>query len=259
MTVWYTTLYETISGLQKLRSVYKTISLFKQPSCSMAAPFVFKHPFTSIIAGPSQSGKTEFTTKLLANSWKYIYPPPHKVTWFYGQNNPLQFQRMKNKIFDENPLLEIDFIGNTPSQTLIDDLDTSKNNLIVLDDLMNEANKSKDVSNIFTRKSHHQNLSVIMIVQNIYSKNKFTTDINRNVKYLILFKNPRDKVQIDYLSRQMNLHSNPGFISRAYEAATTRPHGYLIIDCDQRTSDENRAVTGIFPPEELPLRYIPIT
>lgn len=223
----------------------------------MVAPFVFKHPFTCMLAGPSQSGKTEFTKKLLTRSRTYINPPPDKIYWCYGQNNPTQFQNIQKIIHEKNPLLEIEFHYNIPPQSFFENMDVNLNNLIILDDLMNEVGKSKDVCAIFTRKSHHQNLSVIFMVQNLYHQNTYMTDIHRNVKYLVLFKNPRDKLQIKYLSRQMNLFSDPTFVYNVYEQATLRPHGYLLIDCDQRTSEDHRVITGIFYPEELPLRYIP--
>lgn len=224
---------------------------------TMVAPFTFRHPFTCMIAGPSQSGKTEFTKKLLARSSELITPPPAKIYWCYGQNNPAQFQDIKTFVTNKNPHLEIEFHHNIPTQTFFDELDTSKNNLIVFDDLMTEIGKSKDVCSIFTRKSHHQNLSVIVMVQNLYHQNTYMTDIHRNVKYLVLFKNPRDKLQIRYLSRQMNIFSDSLFVSKAYEQATLRPHGYLLIDCDQRTTEDYRILSGIFFPEELPVRYIP--
>jgi len=43
----------------------------------------------------------------------------------------------------------------------------NKRNLIVFDDQMIDAGKDKRVVNLFTRGSHHRNLSVIYIVQNL--------------------------------------------------------------------------------------------
>ena len=42
--------------------------------------------------------------------------------------------------------------------------------MIVLDDLMHECSSSNMLSETFTRKRHHHNLSVIIVLQNLYSK-----------------------------------------------------------------------------------------
>ena len=81
--------------------------------------------------------------------------------------------------------------------------DVSNRNLIVLDDQMIDASKDKRIENLFTRGSHHRNLSVIYIVQNLFYQEKDSRSISLNSHYLILFKNPRDKLQIVTLPKQM--------------------------------------------------------
>ena len=45
-----------------------------------------------------------------------------------------------------------------------------KYQLIVLDDLMNESKDNQEIMDIFTKKSHHRNISIILITQNIFSR-----------------------------------------------------------------------------------------
>ena len=61
---------------------------------------------------------------------------------------------------------------------------------------------SKDprITDLFTEGSHHRNLSVVAINQNIYH-NKDSTQ-RRNCHYLILFNNPVNQ-QVISLGRQM--------------------------------------------------------
>ena len=47
-----------------------------------------------------------------------------------------------------------------------------KRNLIVIDDQMIEAGKDNRIVNLFTKGSHHRNLSVIYIVQNLFHQGK---------------------------------------------------------------------------------------
>lgn len=209
--------------------------------------FLFLHPFTCVVAGPTQSGKTMFTKKLLQNCKEYIVPAPTRILWCFGEKSFSQFTDIK-----QNSTLPVEFVEGIPE---LEDLYAKDNNLLILDDLMNVAGNSEQISNIFTKTSHHKNLSVILIVQNIFYKGKMMREINLNTKYLILFKNPRDKGQIRYLAQQIS-PSNSSYIINAYQQATARPHGYLLFDFDQRTLDSRRYLTGIFPPE-FPIAYIP--
>ena len=55
--------------------------------------------------------------------------------------------------------------------------------------------------NLFTKGSHHSNLSVLHLVQNVFDKNKHTRTISLNAHYLVIFKNPRDASQVTHSAR----------------------------------------------------------
>jgi hypothetical protein len=74
--------------------------------------------------------------------------------------------------------------------------------LIVLDDLMDSAFSSK-VSELFTNRSHHRNISLILITQNLFHQGPSSRDISLNSMYIAVFKNPRDKTKIVHLARQV--------------------------------------------------------
>ena len=80
--------------------------------------------------------------------------------------------------------------------------DVKKRNLIVFADRTIHASKDKRIVKLFTRGSHHRNLSVIYIVRNLFHQGKGRRSISLNSNYLVLFKNPRDKLQILTLSKQ---------------------------------------------------------
>ena len=60
------------------------------------------------------------------------------------------------------------------------------NNNIILNDLMAEATDSHVVSRLFTQ-GRHQNASAIVLLQNMFPKEKYNVDISRNARYLALF------------------------------------------------------------------------
>jgi hypothetical protein len=118
---------------------------------------------------------------------------------------------------------------------------------------MTEANDS--VSNIFTKVSHHRNVSVIYLSKNLFHKSKQNRTLSLNAPYIVLFKNPRDAVQVATLARQM--HPGRGkFLAEAFKDATDKPYGYLLIDLKPDTEEKYRIRTNIFPNERQYV-YIP--
>ena len=104
--------------------------------------------------------------------------------------------------------------------------------LVILDDLMYATDRR--VSELFTKGSHHRNISVIYIVQNLFHQGKDHRTISLNSHYTVLFKNPRDKSQAIHLGRQM-YPEHPMKQVEVYEHTTTTPYGYLFINLKQDT------------------------
>ena len=64
---------------------------------------------------------------------------------------------------------------------------------MVFDDMMMQCASSELIAQAFTQKRHHQNLSVILILQNVYYQGKVVRNVHLNTEYVVLFPNPRDK------------------------------------------------------------------
>lgn len=200
---------------------------------------VFHHPFTCIIAGPTQCGKTTLVKNILTTRDQLIQPKPDNIIFCYSR-----FQESYNELSH----LPIKF--NEGLADLEDELDSRKNNLIILDDLMEQCEKNKSILSLFTVDSHHKNISCIFITQNFYSKGRYMRTLSLNSHYLIIFNNPRDISQIYFLARQM-YPNNPNFLIECFEdAVVNKPYGYLFIDLKQSTPKEYRIRTGILLDEE---------
>jgi len=126
--------------------------------------------------------------------------------------------------------------------------------LIILDDLLTEV-YSEDVCVLFTRGSHHRNISVISITQYLFHQGRNCRDISLYAKYLVLFKNVSDKRQFSYLANEVLPEDSSGLF-KAYLDATKRPHGYLLLDLTQDSEDQYRFRTNVFPHEHPPIIYI---
>ena len=205
--------------------------------------FRFEHPFTSMIAGMTGSGKTAWVRSLLQQASETIYPPPERIVWCYSQWQPAYTEMLV-------AMPHIEFVKGIPTALEQDSyFDVNKRNLIVFDDQMIDASKDKRIVNLFTRGSHHRNLSVIYIVQNLFHQGKGSRSISLNSHYLVLFKNPRDKLQILTLAKQMYPGQTDFFLNQ-YEEAVKRPFGYLLIDLKTTTQDNCRLRTNVLPSEE---------
>ena len=119
----------------------------------------------------------------------------------------------------------------------------------MFDDQMIYASKDKRIVNLFIRGSHHRNLSVIYIVQNLFYQGKGSRSISLNSRYLVLFKNPRDKLQILILAKQMYPGQTEFFLNH-YEETVKRPFGYVLIDLKTTTQDHARLRINVPPGDE---------
>ena len=184
---------------------------------------IFHHPFTCMIAGPSKSGKTTLLHKILEQLVELVDQPPTKITFCYSRWQPA-YDSLKNSISN------IEFNDGLPD---IDNFNSDNVNMIILDDLMQECGKDPSILNIFTVDSHHKNISVFFITQNLFPREKYSRSISLNCNYIIVMDNARDRSQIHHLARQM-FPTNPGFLIDCFQdAITSFRYGYLFLDFTQ--------------------------
>lgn len=199
----------------------------------------FIHPFTAIVAGPSGCGKSNFVTSFLKSIKQICDVEFERITWCYDEMQPLY--NLENVTYSQGiPDLTL-FNGKQPQ-------------LLIIDDLMRESDGR--IVDIFTKGSHHRNLSVFYITQNLFHQGKGQRDISLNSSYIIYFKNPRDRTQIRHLARQV-FPENSKFVEEAYKDATSEAYGYLMVDLKQNTNDMYRFKTKIFPFDENCVVYVP--
>ena len=143
--------------VNNFHGVYQERLPRKVPSFAIGST-VMQHPFTCIIAGCTQSGKTVWVKKLLENAKTTITPPPERIIWCYGQWQPMYLEMISTI-----PGIEIneDIPADIDSGEFVD---VSTRNLIVLNDLMAQSGADKRIADLFKKGSHHRNLSVIYIV-----------------------------------------------------------------------------------------------
>ena len=204
---------------------------------------------TITVAGPSQSGKSTLVEELVKRRSEIFSngdggagaEPISDVFWYCAYQ-------------PTNKISGVTYIAGLPN----DIMERIKPNcLVVLDDYMQELANSSTLTSIMTKAVHHLPMTLIYITQNIFSKSNDNKTRRLNTNYLIIFKNPQDKSQVEYIGRQM-YPRDKDFLRSAYEDATGKTaFSYLLIDSHQTTPDEVRVRTNII---NNPMYvYVPMT
>lgn len=195
-----------------------------------------RSPFGMIISGASSSGKTMLTLKLLSHCSEMISPSPKKILYCYGE-------------FGEHiPALEkAGVITNEGPPTMEMLKSQPKPFLLVLDDLMMSINPTF-LADIYTKKSHHMNFSVIFLTQNTFDPRLRVP--RSNSQYLVLMRAPSSALAVRTLGSQLFPGRHNGFLE-AYNDATSRQFGYLLVDMHPKSSDDLRLRTNIFPSDVM--------
>jgi len=184
-----------------------------------------------MVIGPTNSGKTVLVHKIVQNAAKMFHPHPQKIIWCYTEH-----QNTYN-------IPGVEYIKGLPKQ--LNKGIGEGPTLLIFDDMMTELKENADMMKLFTRGCHHWNCSIIHIVQDAF----FDRRTNRiNTQYLVLMKNPADKLTACNIGRQMFPQDYKDFI-RAYTEATEKPHSYLLLDLEQNTPERFRLRSNILPNE----------
>ena len=120
--------------------------------------------------------------------------------------------------------------------------------VLVLDDLMDEGGNDKRVLDLFTKHSHHRNIKVIYLCQDLFPNGKFAKTISRNAHYIVAFKNPRDQLGIRNLLLQSFPTRWPEVLD-TFRKVTDRPYGYMLLDLHPASLDDQRVLSRVLKDE----------
>lgn len=170
--------------------------------------------------------------------------PPRRIVYAYSEYQPL-FDVMKRTIPN------IVFHQGLPDREDLDNYSEGLDHVIlVLDDLMLKITQSEDCVQLFTVTSHHRNITVLFLTQNLYPPGKYARSISLNCANVILFRNERDKKQVLTFASQI-LPGQTGYFREAYERSTNRErYGYILIDVSPHTEKTYMLRSRIFPGED---------
>ena len=108
------------------------------------------------------------------------------------------------------------------------------------DDSCEAICKSKAFVDIATAR-RHRGLSTIYIKHHFFHQSRLGRDVELQNTRTVLFKSPRDVMQVTTLSTQLGLGSE---LVDWYRDATSVPFGHLLIDLSPRTDNRLRYCTN---------------
>ena len=206
----------------------------------------FKCPSSIMIAGPSQCGKTTFTKQLLEQADSLFERPIRKIVYCYGQ---------WQECF-RNMTAQVTFVEGIPEDIPSLFPANCRPGILVLDDLMRNCSDDERILDLFTKVSHHCDVTCIYLTQNLFPPGKFSRSISLNAHYIISFDNPRDTLGFRTLAQQA-FAGNVLYVWESFQDATSHPFGYLVLDLHPRTQNIQRLRTRILPTSHsYPVIYV---
>ena len=208
-------------------------------------------PYSLLLCGPTGRGKTTWIVELLKHHEELCSHTPKKLIWIYGVKQPDLFETIRKTWFPH----QCEFINGFPEDLLTHLEQTSDHgSLCIIDNVMNKVSSNSMVSKLLTRGRSHLGCSLVLMLQNIFPRGTQSRTISINAQYQVLFRNPRDSLQISIFARQHFPPNSRDFLE-IYRRAAQRLYGYLFCCFTQACPDEIRYRTNVLPNEYPSIVY----
>lgn len=204
----------------------------------------------SLILGPTNVGKSTFVFELLKHANGAFAQPPQAIFYCYSIDQDL-FAEMKMSIPN------ITFHEGLPTRTQLEawHMEEPREKVLVIDDLMIESAQSKSVVDIYCKYAHHMKYWCLITCQNAFCPGREWRTISLQTQYFFLFKNERNKLQVQILGRQI-FPDQSRYFADAYSKATKEKYSYLLIDINPHSDPKYKLRTNILPGQTMTV-YLP--
>lgn len=214
-------------------------------------------PFTMLVAASSNSGKTKLVRDLVVNNMLTMDKRIDELVWLHHKN-----AKDEELIRDITGSMNIPvrFIEGYPDGEISDSslftADSKQLKCLVIDDIVHNAIRSPSFTELFTIISHHENMIVIGILQNLYaytpSQRQQINNIIRNCSYLVLFPERRSlaacrQIATAYFSGEQYRLLEP---FKAVMKDSAARYQYLVIDFLNQDEDMQVRLNGLRPMEK---------
>jgi hypothetical protein len=227
-----------------------TLTTAQEALVAPGNPTVFGHPTQIIIAGPTKTGKTTLTKRLLQEK-DHVLPGAEKVVWYY---------RIEDSVASlKKEFPGVEFIQGFPSIANYKKLNDGVGRLVILDDMQDAAldtKQYKDLIEFFSWISHHKKVSIIFLVQDFHLSKNMTRLANQSENVIVMC-NGSAQYQMGKIATKLFGPKNQDFINwSVHHARQNSKYAYLVFATGSETPECQRLKTKIFPGEENTF-YIP--
>lgn len=190
-----------------------------------------RHPIRAILSGPPSVGKSSFIKNILINQ----VPCFNRIIVFHLDPNTQEYSDIECELYTSIPDI----------QQLIDGIDRSVRNCIILEDLPLKSLKPKErqsLDRMVGYVSSHKNTSILCTCQDAFNT---PPSLRRMANILVLWKSP-DMKSLKALTNQMNLPKE--IIEYVFKAICRGHYDSFMID---NSGSGPRFRKNLF--EEIPL------
>ncbi len=188
----------------------------------------------TIIFGQTGAGKTYFMLEVIRQ--KLIHPFPKNIYYMYNIEQDFMYR------WNETEEQKITFIQGLG----VEQMNTSEPSLLVIDDLLLSTNK--EVVEMFILGSHHKQISLFYLTQNLFPNCNMNRTMSNNAHYYVLFHNQRNFRQIHTLAHQIYVGRDVQRITNAYKRASKQERGFVVLSFAQGLPEEITVVTDWWEP-----------
>jgi len=110
---------------------------------------------------------------------------------------------------------------------------------------MNEGSSDKNVLDLFTKHSHHQQITVIYLCQDLFLRGTFAKTISRNAHYIVAFKNPRDQLGLRNLLQQSFPTQFREVLDTFRNVTDERPFADMLLDLHPASRDDQCILSNV--------------
>ncbi|CAH3017870.1 unnamed protein product [Porites evermanni] len=208
-------------------------------NCSLF--IMIRHPCNTLVGGPSGCGKSTWSRGFLRHADQLMHPPSRVFYYCYGAWQPAFDEMKKEK--------RVHFHAGLPTPEDFDQwFGPTQGDCWCWTISWKKASTTSACWILFSKQSHHRNISVMFLCQDLFPPGKFAKTISRNAHYIVAFKNPRDQVGM----RTLTLQAFPNDLSHEmniFRECTQRPFGYLMLNLHPASDDRYRLFTNVLPEE----------
>ena len=234
----------------------------------------FVHPFTCIIAGPSGCGKTTFVKELILNRDALISGELKYVLVYIGtllNENPI-FRELQeqipalvriiavNELYEGDPKL---FESKFAADFYLTLRTMGPGGCVIFDDMMCQLGRANVLADLYSKISSHQNMSVINITQNLFTKSKQAQEhrtIYTSCHHLVLFKQPMDSTVFEVIARRVHSSSKYKDVYNLLVYVADK-YRYIMVSGGWKRSEKLKYTTDLFNVEPVRFQrvFLPLT